>query len=98
MSDPLNSLEAQRIKILQQFLSLGDFAPRVPFLPSCIAVVSPTVIVPSPKIPGTRRRFVCCARCMASLLRRPFRARRPSTRRRGRSPNSTAFKSSVPSS
>src|SRR5437879_12419934 len=27
MSDPLNSLEAQRIKILQQFLSLGDLRP-----------------------------------------------------------------------
>ena len=27
MSDPLNSLETQRIKILQQFLSLGDLRP-----------------------------------------------------------------------
>lgn len=27
MSDPLNSLEAQRSKILQQFLSLGDLRP-----------------------------------------------------------------------
>src|SRR5438445_12846654 len=27
MSDPLNSLEAQRIKILQQFLSMGDLRP-----------------------------------------------------------------------
>src|SRR5258708_30979328 len=27
MSDPLNSLEAQRVKILRQFLSLGDLRP-----------------------------------------------------------------------
>ena len=27
MSDPLNSLEAQRIKILRRFLSLGDLRP-----------------------------------------------------------------------
>ena len=27
MSDPLNSLEAQRIKILRQFLGLGDLRP-----------------------------------------------------------------------
>src|SRR5216684_4393667 len=56
MSDPLNSLEAQRVKILRQFLSLGDLRPG-----SISAVVhrcgKPSCHCAKPKDPGHEPQF-----------------------------------------
>ncbi len=73
MSDPLNSLEAQRIKILRQFLGLGDLRPG-----SISAVVHR------------------CGKSYCHCAKPNDPGHAPQIR--GRSPNSTAFRSWAPSS
>ena len=97
MSDPLNSLEAQRIKILQQFLSLGDLRPG-----SISAVVhrcgKSYCHCAKPHDPGHAPQIRVLRKVHGKSVAETFRARLRSAKRRGRFPNSIAFRISVPNS
>jgi len=97
MPEPLNSLETQRAKILRQFLSLGDLRPG-----SISAVVhrcgKSYCHCAKPNDPGHAPQMRVLRKVHGKSVAETFPARRLSTKRRVRSPNSTAFSSWVPSS